>query len=275
MPQSSCGACQAPSKTLSRCSQCKYTAYCSRTCQIDDWKTRHRQLCVKLKVCMRFRDLERQWWATRPVDELQTFVIQSGLQPESMAIFGEVLFLLLGLKPCVLLSNLPPMWRHSFATNVVLASGLLRLESSLTTSSSIALYVVGTRLETPAKYELTGDLVLGNVTHGEFALVEPTLRLGAVNEDTRLARTDVAVLEVVQENVLARVLDYPVALSECTEVALMLEVGYFLEEQQGRVLLTSYYAMATAPHMQRIQLHFQRYRACCAGLQLTLQTSNV
>ncbi|KAG3168079.1 hypothetical protein PI124_g3124 [Phytophthora idaei] len=239
-------------------------------------------MCAKLKLCQRFRGLERQWWMTRPSDELQTFVVLFGLQPESMTFFGEVLFLLCGLKACVLLSNLPPMWRQSFASDVVLASGILEFKASATSPSrvsSIALFSISTRLETPAEYELTGDLVLGNTMHSEFALAERTLHLEAATVDmaphVRLAMTDVTMLGLVQEDELARILDYPVALSDCNEAAPMIEVGYFLEEGQERVLLTSYCAMATPQHKQRIQQHFQRYRRCSAGLHLTLQTSQI
>ncbi|EEY64635.1 uncharacterized protein PITG_16060 [Phytophthora infestans T30-4] len=250
MASSVCSACQASGIKMSRCGQCKWAAYCSKTCQRDHWRTGHRQMCAKLKVCKRFRDLEREWWSTRPSDELQRFVVQFGLQPESMAFFGEVLFLLCGLKACVLLSNLPPMWRQSFANDV-----------------------------TPAEYELTDDLVLGNTIHSDFAMAEQALRLTGATVDTtrtvQLATTDVDVSELVQEHELARMLDYPVALSDCDEDASMVEVGYFLEERQERVLLTSYCAMATLQHNQRIQQHFQRYRKCSAGLQLTLHTSQI
>ncbi|KAF4039231.1 MYND finger [Phytophthora infestans] len=282
MASSVCSACQASGIKMSRCGQCKWAAYCSKTCQRDHWRTGHRQMCAKLKVCKRFRDLEREWWSTRPSDELQRFVVQFGLQPESMAFFGEVLFLLCGLKACVLLSNLPPMWRQSFANDVVLACGLLEFESSATSlypASSIALYSVSSRLQTPAEYELTDDLVLGNTIHSDFAMAEQALRLTGATVDTtrtvQLATTDVDVSELVQEHELARMLDYPVALSDCDEDASMVEVGYFLEERQERVLLTSYCAMATLQHNQRIQQHFQRYRKCSAGLQLTLHTSQI
>ncbi|KAL3660994.1 hypothetical protein V7S43_014011 [Phytophthora oleae] len=266
-----CSVCQAADKTPSRCSQCKWSAYCSKACQRDHWRAGHRQMCAKLKVCQRFRDLEQQWWATRPMDELQMYVNQFGLHPESLRFFGEVLFLLCGLKSCVLLSNLPPTWRQSFASDVVLASGLL-------SAVDIALYSVGTRLETPAAYELTGDLVLSNTLHSQFAVAEQILRLAVSNVDAdrkvQLAVADGGVSGLVQEHELARVLDYPVALSECNEAASMIEVGYFLENQE-RDLLTSYCAMATPQHTQRVQQHFQRYRACGGGLQLTLKTSQI
>lgn len=177
-----CSACQSTDKALSRCSQCKWTAYCSKTCQRDHWKNGHRLTCGKLRVCQRFRDLEMRWWKSRPADELQAFVVRFGLQPESMSFFGEVLFLLCSLKPCVLLSNLPPTWRQSFASDVVVPSGLLlevqgAMPATGSSPCSVALYSVGIRLETPAEYELTGDLVLANTLHPEFAAAQRTLRL--------------------------------------------------------------------------------------------------
>ncbi|KAG7392976.1 hypothetical protein PHYPSEUDO_013464 [Phytophthora pseudosyringae] len=278
-PGSVCSACQATDKPLSRCSRCKWAAYCSKTCQRGHWRAGHRQMCAKLKVGQRFRDLERKWWATLPAHELQTLVVQFGLQPEAMSFFGEVLFLLCGLKACVLLSNLPPPWRQSFARDVVLASGLLQNASGSSPACSIALHSVGARLETPAEYELTGDLVLGNAMHSEFALAQRTLCLAVATTDSatsvQLATADVNLSGLVQEQELARVLDYPVALNECSDAVPMIEVGYFLEEGHERVLLTSYCAMATPGHTQRMQQHFQRYRACTGGLRLVLQTSQL
>ncbi|KAH7476554.1 uncharacterized protein KRP23_7236 [Phytophthora ramorum] len=209
-------------------------------------------------MCRAFRDLERQWWASRPTDELQMFVVQFGLQPESMRFFGEVLFLLCGLKACVLLSNLPPTWRQSFANDVVVPSGLLLTTTGSVSPCSVVLYSVGTRLETPAEYELTGDLVLANTQHAEFQLAK-----------------HMSVSGLVQEHDLARVLDYPVALSDCNESAPMMEVGYFLEEEQQQVLLTSYCAMATPQHTQRVQQHFQNYQTRSGGVQLVLRKSQI
>ncbi|KAL4159842.1 hypothetical protein PRNP1_000415 [Phytophthora ramorum] len=180
-------------------------------------------------MCRAFRDLERQWWASRPTDELQMFVVQFGLQPESMRFFGEVLFLLCGLKACVLLSNLPPTWRQSFANDVVVPSGLLLTTTGSVSPCSVVLYSVGTRLETPAEYELTGDLVLANTQHAEFQLAKRTFRLAASTTDTntgvQLATEDMSVSGLVQEHDLARVLNYPVALSDCNESAPMMEVS--------------------------------------------------
>ncbi|KAL4108853.1 hypothetical protein PRIC1_000562 [Phytophthora ramorum] len=230
-------------------------------------------------MCRAFRDLERQWWASRPTDELQMFVVQFGLQPESMRFFGEVLFLLCGLKACVLLSNLPPTWRQSFANDVVVPSGLLLTTTGSVSPCSVVLYSVGTRLETPAEYELTGDLVLANTQHAEFQLAKRTFRLAASTTDTntgvQLAREDMSVSGLVQEHDLARVLDYPVALSDCNESAPMMEVGYFLEEEQQQVLLTSYCAMATPQHTQRVQQHFQNYQTRSGGVQLVLRKSQI
>ncbi|GMF23171.1 unnamed protein product [Phytophthora lilii] len=156
--------------------------------------------------------------------------MQAGLQPESMSFFGEVLFLLAGLKACVLLSNLPPTWRVSFVNEVFLPSGVLEYAvpaSSLSPSCSVALYSVGTRLETPAEYELSGDLVLVNTLHAEFELAKRALRLAFVTVEANAVQFAASASNtsgLVQELELAGALNYPVALSECNESAPMVEV---------------------------------------------------
>lgn len=267
---SACSACRAVDKPLSRCSQCKWAAYCSKSCQRDHWRVGHRRWCARLRTCQRFRELERRWWASRPADELQTFVGQSGLQPEAMCFFGEVLFLLSGLKACVLLSNLPRTWRQSFADEVVRPCGLLQPPPTAGTAYRVELLTVGTRLETPAEYELTGELVLANSLHAAFPLAQRRLHLADLA--VPLAATQASAL-VVQEHDLARVLDYPVALSECAGDA-MQEVGYFLADE--RVLLASYCASKTDEHGQRVQRHFQQYQLQLQGaFRLELHTSQI
>lgn len=42
-----CGA--ANEKSLMKCGQCKRTGYCSKACQVEDWKLGHKVLCLPLK----------------------------------------------------------------------------------------------------------------------------------------------------------------------------------------------------------------------------------
>lgn len=147
-----------------------------------------------------------------------------------------MLFLALGLKACVVLSNLPPAWRAGFAADVVAPSGLLSATSSQCTPR---LFVVGARVETPAEYELSGDLVLANEAHPAFQRAVSALHLRKLLAtpsqaaeqsleleltQTRASAGDAA--RVVEEETLAQVLDYPVALSDCREP--MVEVSVSL-----------------------------------------------
>ncbi|KAF4321936.1 hypothetical protein BBO99_00000449 [Phytophthora kernoviae] len=156
-----------------------------------------------------------------------------GLTFVAQCFFGEVLFLLSGLKACVLLSNLPSMWRQSFADDVILPSGLLGCHPPTTAGTSpcsVALYTVGTQLQTPAEYELTGEFVLVNTLHAEFTLARHKLHLAEVaihsNSYVQLVDSGNSSSELAQEHELARVLDYPVALSECNGGANMIEIPF-------------------------------------------------
>ena len=38
-------------KPIMKCGQCQRVQYCSRGCQVEDWKLGHKQLCVSMKNC--------------------------------------------------------------------------------------------------------------------------------------------------------------------------------------------------------------------------------
>uniref|UniRef100_K3WWU4 MYND-type domain-containing protein n=1 Tax=Globisporangium ultimum (strain ATCC 200006 / CBS 805.95 / DAOM BR144) TaxID=431595 RepID=K3WWU4_GLOUD len=269
-----CAGCRAPrGPNAARCSRCKWVWYCSKACQRVHWTRRHRSMCASLQVAGAFRALEQKWWRTRPLREMHAFVTQSGLQPESMRFFGEVLFLLSGLKPMVMLSNLPAPWRSSFITDVIAPSGVLSHADQA--QCTPALYVISGRVETPAEYDMSGDLMLVNTNREELlALAVANLRLRPLHDALSSASAEVSLYggghahdkpaHVVREEDVARLLDYPVALSECKGDS-MVEVGYFLDEgdcsgssvkPQDR-LLTSY--CASEKHAPRVRAHFERY----------------
>lgn len=131
-----------------------------------------------------------------------------------------MLFLLGGLKPAVLFSNLPSEWRRSFAADVVVASGVLEGDSS---RSPLGLFVVGDGVATAAEYDLSGELALvSQQLSAECEAVSARLRLQLVQiEDGGGVElpvlTSAATPHLVSERELARLLDYPVALSECRE----------------------------------------------------------
>lgn len=128
-----------------------------------------------------------------------------------------MLFLLSGLKPMVVFSNLPAPWRHSFASDIITPSGVL--QHTTTSKCTPALYAVGSRVETPAEYDMSGDLVLINESLTDhFTAAKASLRLQKVHSTTAEG-VDASgdQIRIVSEDGLAQLLDYPVALSECRE----------------------------------------------------------
>ena len=41
-----CGSCGLPKPDMKKCSRCKTVVYCSKECQIKDWKAGHKHACV-------------------------------------------------------------------------------------------------------------------------------------------------------------------------------------------------------------------------------------
>ncbi|TMW57597.1 hypothetical protein Poli38472_003522 [Pythium oligandrum] len=262
-----CGTTADDAQKLMRCSQCKWAAYCSRECQQSDWKQRHQAMCTSLKIGLAFREAEREFWASRPAEELEAFIRDESLDPTAMArrYYGEVLFCLTGLKPLVLFSNLPAGWRTSFAADVLGKCGLLQPPHDSLPSCQPRIYSVGDKVETVVEYELSGTLVLVNEAHPIVSGAHKSLRLAPVSlsEDATtllVSHAPQSTASILQEAELARYVDYPIALDECHDP--MIEVGYFLQRPDGaRELLTSYCASNRATHHARLRAHFDRYRA--------------
>lgn len=302
---SACAACGVTHGQLLRCGACKWVAYCSRTCQAQHWTASHRRMCPILQQTACLRVLERDWWRSRPPAELHAFEHETGLQAQSMvrsswavfrlvvlmracvfskSFYGEVLFLLLGLKCCVLFSNLPVAWRDSFARDVLIKSGLLKQPGSTCVPG---FYRIRDRAQTPAEYDLSGDLVLANKAHEDFAFAVQALGLQPIEASASPSSSDGL---VVSEAALARALDYPVALDQCRGNMIevrkepmgvclslqplsplcALQVGYFHVHGSDATtpagtrstLLTSYCASADdTTQAARIQMHFRRYQA--------------
>ena len=42
-----CFATETPEKKFSKCARCKLPYYCSKECQVADWKSRHNKMCKK------------------------------------------------------------------------------------------------------------------------------------------------------------------------------------------------------------------------------------
>lgn len=188
---------------------------------------------------------------------------------------GEVLFLLLGEKCCVIFSNIPLDLRASYVKEVLEPSGVLAVRDLCTVPQ---LTLIRRNVRTWAEHDLQGDIVLINTKHAAYSAAVHALRLTTSTmrvEAADFARLDPSQeVERVDERELAHILNYPIALDECSEP--LIEVGYFHTSVEAKHLLTSYIASATNEHRRRIQVHFEHYKYLVAEcLPLLLYTTRV
>ncbi|EQC42644.1 hypothetical protein SDRG_00372 [Saprolegnia diclina VS20] len=244
-----CGrsTCHADGPTL-RCARCKVQHYCSRTCQAEAWPA-HRTACGHMVVASAWQALEAAWWTQLPVSVRQALEAD-GHTIASMAFFGEVYFVLAGLKPCVVLTGVPTPWKDHFLEHVVRPSGVLDVPNvQLASSGSVYTHA----------FDLSNHLVLLHTIHPLYAEASALLCVG----------TPLTAPTLVTESQVARILDYPVGLDECA-VGTMIEVAYFSHD----TLLTTFCALDTPAHRRLINAHFQRYQAAL-GTMLPLRIEAV
>ncbi|OQS04613.1 hypothetical protein THRCLA_20838 [Thraustotheca clavata] len=205
-----------------RCSRCKSVFYCSHECQRSHWAM-HKRSCTYMYAAMRWKTLESEWWATLPRDVHKTY--------------GEVYFMLQGLKPCVVLTGVPNAFKQDFYDKVIQPCKL----------GEDVLVATINKVRTQA-FDFDGKLILLHRQHERYNMILSMLKIKEIGHD------DI----VLEEKQIAWILDYPVALDECND-GTMLEIAYFAIETND--LLTSFCALDTIEHRQRVNVHFQKYKA--------------
>eukprot|EP00455_Lapot_gusevi_P019660 TRINITY_DN20982_c0_g1_i2.p1 TRINITY_DN20982_c0_g1~~TRINITY_DN20982_c0_g1_i2.p1 ORF type:complete len:207 (+),score=47.49 TRINITY_DN20982_c0_g1_i2:58-678(+) len=180
-------------------------------------------------IFQRFSTLEESWWATQSTDWLE----EKGLMPDDMRFAGEILFLLLDLKPAVIFSNLEHI-TDSFLDQVVRSSGLLDL-------AHLQLSRLPAGVHTPL-CDFSDQYLVWNTRHTHADVVQTLL---SSNEE-------------VDEHLIQRVLDYPVCIEDVgqQEGEMLVEIGYV--DRTNERLLTSY--GAGHKDISVVMQHYQRYR---------------
>lgn len=89
-------------------------------------------MTTSFSVWEKVKKSEDEWWQdtfpTFPHNVQQDITENKGVRPESLRVYGEVVFLLLGLKPCVMITGIgDPSFNvlTSFVDCVIRKSGLL------------------------------------------------------------------------------------------------------------------------------------------------------
>eukprot|EP00735_Rhodelphis_limneticus_P003961 TRINITY_DN15504_c0_g1::TRINITY_DN15504_c0_g1_i1::g.30440::m.30440 TRINITY_DN15504_c0_g1::TRINITY_DN15504_c0_g1_i1::g.30440 ORF type:complete len:224 (+),score=13.98 TRINITY_DN15504_c0_g1_i1:97-768(+) len=192
------------------------------------------------------RDAEKNWWNRQSTSILE-HLRESGLDPNQLAFFGEILFFLLGMKGAVIFTGLPDVLVPSYIKEVLEPSNIIQTAIMSNISST---YPVLARIHPSVMTQSTdfgNALILYNPEHHVIAEI---LRFFLSPQN-----------DFISEDVLALALDYPVSLSEIPaepDELRTIEVGYL--DQQSNILLTSYASTSVPEHRKKVSEHFSLYQ---------------
>lgn len=197
--------------------------------------------------------LERQFWKNIDKSALDAITFKGELKPEDMLLYGEFGFMLVGLKPAVLVEFCDEKVNILYLETVIQPVLFALKEKTFD-------FCVIREVKTPES-NLHGCLLVYNDTlcnHDLSSIVSNSVR--TVSEDT-----------------MAVILNYPGSLPKSEkDISTMLSVMYFHERptDKGLVLLTSFVIQVS--EKEKTLDHFKRYQQFCKNrlnikLKLLLQ----
>eukprot|EP01097_Dermamoeba_algensis_P004146 TRINITY_DN2752_c0_g4_i1.p1 TRINITY_DN2752_c0_g4~~TRINITY_DN2752_c0_g4_i1.p1 ORF type:complete len:256 (+),score=48.23 TRINITY_DN2752_c0_g4_i1:47-769(+) len=210
-----------------------------------------------LQVYRRFSSLEDQWWDTLSTETLQKLE-DMGLNPQNMKLSGEVLFVLLSLKPCLLISLCA--LSSDFIEKVVNKSGIMDLYffeedvDNQETPKKRAFQILHVERGQTPNFDLGGSYFLVNLRDQKASQHKQQLI-----QRLSISKTGSKPL-MLSEKETSILLDYPTALPEDPESfdGTINEVAYAAEFHAKREIMTTYGARDN--EMEKVRKHFHLYK---------------
>ena len=213
-------------------------------------------------------DLQFVWNYKQLEDQFFHHVLRSDLQQlldmedlHDAYLFGEIGFLIAGLKPCVLI-DLP----HDIA--VLYKEHVLdQVSQEHLTPRGIEIVEIKANVSSP-EISLQGCFIVYRKSQKD--VVQPLLLLSQDGNDNDDHNNN---QHVISESTLANILDYPGSLpSNQHEIMCMLEVVYYIQEENHTVQIVTTFA-ALDHEVEEVKAHFENYRSIChekLGLDIKL-----
>lgn len=209
--------------------------------QLDSFLTFQIQANMDVKQAFEyFILLERQFWKNLDKSSLDVITFKGELKPEEMLLYGEFGFMLVGLKPAVLIEFCDEKVNILYLETVIHPVLFALKEKAFD-------YHIIKEIKTPES-NLHGCLFVYNKTldnHDLSSIISNTVK--EVSEDT-----------------MATILDYPGSLPKSEkDISTMLSVMFFHDRpnNKGLVLLTSFVIQVN--EKEKTLDHFKNYQKIC------------
>lgn len=167
---------------------------------------------------------------------------QEGIDLDDSFLYGEIVFMLLGLKPCVLIQFPVPGLSCVYRDQVI--------NPMLSQHENVSAEIITGRVQSPELDDMRDSVIVSRQP--------PPPAFFPSNDSPQL----------LEEDTLAELLDYPGTLPKTEEeLAIMFEVGYV--DADNGCLLTTFVALIH--QLPRVHAHFQSYHDACARIGLNLK----
>ncbi|KAI7851674.1 hypothetical protein BDC45DRAFT_515552 [Circinella umbellata] len=214
--------------------------------------------CNDVLFVRNYKQLEDEFFYNVLQPDLQQLLDMQDLHDAYL--FGEIGFLIAGLKPCVLI-DLPHPVAVLYKQHV-----LDRVSIDHLTLRGIEIAEIETNVSSP-EISLQGCFIVYHRSQQET--IQPLLLMSQNGKENNSSNQ-----QVISESTLAKILDYPGSLPRNQhEIMNMLEVVYYIEEQENRSVQIITTFAALDHEVKQVKVHFVNYRKIChekLGLDLRL-----
>ncbi|KAI9293716.1 hypothetical protein K502DRAFT_283063, partial [Neoconidiobolus thromboides FSU 785] len=185
-----------------------------------------------------YKALEKKWFQNLKSNQNRLLTDNNRVDISELHLYGELGFLLLGSKCCVLIEHLP---KELDILNSYIKDVCLSWLEEIGDDSNVKIIKIKDNIKS-VEINLSGCYLIVNTRHELYHLVKEYF------EENKT--------ETIQENILAKILDYPGSLpSSAEEYSNMIRVGYI--EKSTRYWLTTY--AGQKQQLNDIKNHFLIY----------------
>ncbi|KAL0482028.1 ribosomal RNA large subunit methyltransferase K/L [Acrasis kona] len=211
----------------------------------------------------KLRELDVNFWKNFSDNSLA----EKGYQAENMHFYGEIGFLLKGLKHCVMFSGMSNKEDDSIMNQYI--NEVLNKSSFFSTFKNIRMVRLHENLEwTTPNYDASGEYVMWREDDANQKMLSKMKTIFLDHEEKRHMHTS--------ERIMSDIFDYPYTLPDSGSQKVDREIAYLDVDNDVKRVVTTYGSVNNPEEMKKVAEHFLKYKKECGDIMnLSLEIMSV